>query len=175
MSEIDWSNAPDGAEAAMPRSASMHAAWYRRDPSGMVEQICPMAGVLSWTSMGGRMDFPVGSIGRPLASSAQWLGEGLPPVGAICEVRRVDGGRGKARINYMSKTTCVWLWDNGNPDQREWACEPWNMEFRPALTAKQVEEAARQRCIMRMQNDASCHSNRDIFEKPYDAGYRKPE
>src|SRR3990172_8416085 len=39
-----------------------------------------------------------------------WDGDGLPPVGTVCELRCLTGGWGKAEVKYMSKTQCVWLW-----------------------------------------------------------------
>lgn len=82
-----------------------------------------------------------------IAIEKAWNGEGLPAVGTVCDLRRTGGGWGPATIKYMSNTMCVWLWENGNPDQREWSCEPCNMEFRPIRTPEQIaaEELIRER------------------------------
>lgn len=65
---IEWSNAPAGTEAAYGGCSQLYMAWYRRDESGIVQQICPGAGVHSWTDMGGRRDFPFGAELKPNAA-----------------------------------------------------------------------------------------------------------
>jgi hypothetical protein len=87
--KIDWDNAPEGAEAAHPGNEGFYPAWYRRDTAGIVEQICPGAGVDHWTWMGGRRDFPNGHVLRPEKANKAWSGEGLPPLESI--VRIVPG------------------------------------------------------------------------------------
>lgn len=58
---IDWSNAPEGTEAAYAGCSQLYMAWYRHGSNGFVEQICPGAGIHHWQDMGGRLDFPYGS------------------------------------------------------------------------------------------------------------------
>jgi len=62
---LDWSEAPEGAEAGHPGGEGLYPVWFRKDVAGLVEQICPAAGINTWTWMGGRKDFPVGSVLRP--------------------------------------------------------------------------------------------------------------
>lgn len=104
-----------------------------------------------------------------------WNGEGLPPVGTVCELRKKDGGWGQATINYMSTTTCVWLWDNGNPDQREWACEPWNMEFRKIRTPEQIAAEEHANAIRELIERTDYILDETAAEAVLAAGYRKPE
>jgi hypothetical protein len=78
--KIDWDNAPEGAEAAHPGNEGFYPAWYKRDVTGIVEQICPSAGVNNWTWMGGRRDFPNGHVLLPEKANKAWVGEGLPPL-----------------------------------------------------------------------------------------------
>jgi len=95
---VDLDVAPEGAEAVHAGGEGLYAAWYRKDVSGLVEQICPGAGINTWTWMGGRKDFPVGSVIRPpillghAPYASQWNGEGLPPVGADIEWMGIHGG-----------------------------------------------------------------------------------
>lgn len=63
--QIDWSKAPEGAEAGYLGTSHAYDAWYKREENGEVLQICPAAGFNDWVSMGGRKDFPVGSVLRP--------------------------------------------------------------------------------------------------------------
>lgn len=81
--EIDWSKAPERAEAGYLGTSHAYDAWYKRDANGEVCQICPAAGFNDWVSMGGRKDFPVGAVLRP--SAPAWAGIGLPPVGVKVE------------------------------------------------------------------------------------------
>lgn len=83
MNDIDWSKAPEGAEAGYLGTSHAYDAWYKRDANGEVWQICPAAGFNDWVNMGGRKDFPVGAVLRPVAPA--WVGIGLPPVGLECE------------------------------------------------------------------------------------------
>lgn len=70
---IDWSKAPEGAQAAYPGCDQLYPAWYRLDRHGYVEQICEGAGCDTWTGMGGRKDFPVGHILRPTITTKEKL------------------------------------------------------------------------------------------------------
>ena len=63
--KIDWSKAPEGTEACYPGDKQMYPAWYRTDRYGCVEQICEASGTTKWTTMGGRRDFPYGSVLHP--------------------------------------------------------------------------------------------------------------
>lgn len=106
----------------------------------------------------------------------EWDGEGFPPAGTTCELRVKNGGWGNASIKYMSKTQCVWLWINENPDQIEYSREPWKMEFRQIRTPEQIAQQERQAAIEEM--DAVFSSNfeghrKDGLQALYDAGYRK--
>lgn len=83
--QIDWGKAPEGTEAGYLGTSHAYDAWYKRDANGEVLQICPAAGFNDWVSMGGRKDFPVGSVLRPVAPV--WVGVGPPPVGTVCEVK----------------------------------------------------------------------------------------
>lgn len=65
MNDIDWGKAPEGAEAGYLGTSHAYDAWYKRDANGEVWQICSAAGFDNWVSMGGRKDFPVGSVLRP--------------------------------------------------------------------------------------------------------------
>jgi hypothetical protein len=67
---IDWSKAPEGTEAGYEGSRHLYSAWYRKAADGTVEQICPGAGVHTWQDMGGRRDFPFGSVLRPVLKAS---------------------------------------------------------------------------------------------------------
>lgn len=143
---IDWDNAPEGAEAAHPGSEGFYPAWYKRDVAGLVEQICPGAGVNHWTWMVGRRDFPNGHVLRPEKDKAPWTGEGLPPVGIDVEVLHSGHEDWTVQhINYIGGPKGIVVF-RGKVDQ-EFACPVISCQFRPIRTPEQIAEEARQAAI----------------------------
>lgn len=105
-----------------------------------------------------------------------WNGEGLPPVGTVCELRCNTGGWGEAEIKYHGRAICVWLWirRDGNTDQVEWAENPERMEFRPLRTAEQIAAEEREKAIAEMIAICRMEStDTRMVEALYSAGYRK--
>jgi len=62
--KIDWSKAPDDAEAGNPECSQLLACWYKLNQWGDVMVIIAGSGI-DWCHMGGRKDFPHGAILRP--------------------------------------------------------------------------------------------------------------
>ena len=117
--------------------------------------------------------------GRPanliaLEKKHEWSGQqdGLPPVNTECELRCKTGGWGIAKVKYMSDTMCVWLWKNGNSDQREWAESPWKMDFRPIRTAAEIAAEQRETAIREIMDiaDVDC---RVTAARLVDAGFKR--
>lgn len=119
---------------------------------------------------------------------AKWSGEGLPPVGAVCELRSRGGGWGEAEIKYHGRGLCVWLWvrHDGNTDQIEYAESPDRLEFRPIRTAEQIaaeEHLAAVEQALKLVNTTTqvpgdvVRQNilRHAISVMIDAGYRKVE
>lgn len=80
MSDIDWSKAPEGATHWGHKSGEWCAAFY--DLSGTRPLV---EGRDGWDSCGHHVDWPErrdSLTPRPVA----WTGEGLPPVGTVCEL-----------------------------------------------------------------------------------------
>lgn len=105
---VDWDEAPQGAEAGHSGGEGLYPAWFRKDVAGLVEQICPAAGIKTWTWMGGRKDFPPGAVLRPtirlgqVACDCQWNGEGLPPVGSDVEIDHSVAGGGISQVTIIA-------------------------------------------------------------------------
>lgn len=190
---IDWSKAPEGAEAAHPGNPGVYPAWYRRDVAGLVEQICPMAGILNWTWMGCRRDFPIGSLVRPKNSDPAWVGIGLPPVGTVCEV--VSPGYSNDRFDrFVGQLVTIVAHDvidaepvavfrmsvNGQVDEQEYHAMVAKC-FRPARTPEQIAAEERDKAIAEMVDALGCDpeaSKTGEFIRCgllYDAGYRRQE
>lgn len=194
---IDWGKAPASAEAAS--GLSPNRVWYRRDLYGRVFQICPSAGCEDWTSMGGRTDFPVGAVLRPVEKLAAtvrqadgWDGEGLPPDGSIVEV--INDNRfnirqeskefiGKpvrvAAAFVMSESGRQMVCVDGGVDL---GCEVFILDLiKPIRTAEQIAAEERQAGIKKL-GDWLCTASSvptpylwEVAQRVYDAGYRKQE
>lgn len=113
------------------------------------------------------------------AESKEWNGEGLPPVGTVCELRARGGGWGKAEIKYHGRAVCVWLWlrDDVKVEQIEHALCPDSMEFRPIRTPEQIAAEERRRGISEISK--ILHSGASTLEEDaatlWDLGWRKQE
>lgn len=172
--DIDWSKAPENAKGAIvTKTCNVH------HPKIVFASGYHLTGCMIRATAaedGSPMSAPTDCwdwVDRP---APQWNGEGLPPVGTVCELRTKTGGWGTAEIKYMSSTVCVWLWirSDGGEQSVEWAEPPYRMEFRqiktPAQIAAEEREAAAKamRAIVTRTHPAECP-----YLTLYDAGYRK--
>lgn len=115
--------------------------------------------------------------------SPEWNGEGLPPAGAICELRTKIGSWGEAEIKYQGRAICVWRWvrHDGNTEQIEHAECPDRIEFRQLLTPEQKADKQRTAAIRQILADAGVTGSAFADDPEaffwaaalYDAGYRK--
>lgn len=175
---IDWSKAPEGTEAGHPGGPGIYPAWYRKDTAGLVEQICPEAGIHTWTWMGGRRDFPIGSVLRPKYLGRGdtvpiWNGEGQPMAGNVCEWKEKSGSSWvKATVLFITESSVVLQREDGF----EWQMPAKRVVFRQFKTAEQIAAEERLKAIDEMA--AVYKSNyeghvKDGCQALYDAGYRK--
>lgn len=178
MSEqIDWSKAPAGYDLAY----STGPFWDGDDRhKGQIKFARLNSYCLPQTSTGEVLQENERSwvvVGR-LTTTPSWSGEGLPPVGVVCEVRNAPGGWGKATIKYQGKGIIVWLWDrqDGNTDQIEFASCPDRLEFRPIRTPEQIAADEREAAINELHTDlvpAPRHVVAIIYDAMTRLGYRK--
>ncbi|HCF3798316.1 TPA: hypothetical protein NIE45_001424 [Pseudomonas aeruginosa] len=184
---IDWSKAPEGATHYQPESRGFHAAWFRLQggkaremwvviPGGALEHIIdPTVFDESMQNL----------IARP-AEPATWNGQGLPPVGTVCE-------------HYGTADDLAWLEveviGHGNVDGRNVAFFRYGTgsprftvsystanNFRPIRTPEQIAAEEREKAIDAMldldpphENGLGLTSRRQFCETLYDAGYRRQE
>lgn len=124
-----------------------------------------------------------------------WNGEGLPPVGALCEYDARTKGDGKAqwfkvKIEYLSEWnivfSCVAVPEGGSQESIgvELAYDVRASSlgvFRPILTPEQIAADEREKAIAEMVDTLGCDpeaSKTGEFIRCgvlYDAGYRKQE
>lgn len=104
--------------------------------------------------------------------TAEWDGEGLPPVGVECELFDSEDGWQKCFIKFIGTNTAVVGTDNA-----EFSFELSTCEFRPT---RSPEDVARDEEIEAMRDvgyalPAAIRFTKEEMAALYDAGYRKME
>ncbi|WP_305826884.1 hypothetical protein [Pseudomonas aeruginosa] len=110
-----------------------------------------------------------------------WDGQGLPPVGTVCEWHESDGWA-------YTESKVVAYTDDGlfvcmqKPGRRPEVLRIDNFEFRPVRTLEQIAAEEREKAIDAMldldpphENGLGLTSRRQFCETLYDAGYRRQE
>ena len=112
---------------------------------------------------------------------AAWSGDGLPPVGTVCQLRTVRNpdnafdGWGTAEILYSSKGAVVWRWQGHSS---EFGAEWSEVEFRPIRTPEQIAAEEREKALDAMVATSPLLDkgwSRLVCKALYDAGYRRVE
>ena len=105
-----------------------------------------------------------------------WSGEGLPPVGVVCEVfnRELSNPEWeKCTILFAGKHR--FLYDSESCAERCGYIE--NLEFRPVRTSEQIAEDERERFAQELVAAmGKCGGPNALYQalRMYDLGYRKP-
>nr|WP_314569253.1 hypothetical protein [uncultured Pseudomonas sp.] len=188
---IDWSKAPEGTTHFGPETSSYCAAWYRVDEDEVVSylELDSTDSELKPAIHGSAYYHSLEDLERP------WNGEGLPPVGTVCEFAGFNpeettfddpsvGDTVTVIAHYLSGCVqvaaftynCAANFGALNVAQGAHGC------FRPIRTAEQIAAEERDRAINEMVFGAcSCEpdgGNTSAFMicgYLYDAGYRKQE
>ena len=183
MSEqIDWSKAPEGADKYNTHNDLFYKGERPDLQVFMNEQWKPSAIIKSNELF----------VYRPAATS--WSGEGLPPVGAVCEagIPHTSGASGESRsIVWIEGRVIAYHEINGR--QYAWFAEdddgfypPGVFEFRPIRTPEQIAADEREAAIERACADIEKRIEgfnvqlsyslaiRATIEAMIDKGYRKP-
>lgn len=104
----------------------------------------------------------------------EWTGEGLPPVGTICECHLP----GELTNNYSWVEAKV-IWHNGPTEcavVRSTSKLAWCDEFRPIRTPEQIAAEEREKNAIAMcRATQGAHDWMEAFRMLHDAGYRKFE
>lgn len=173
--DIDWSKAPDGAthyDVADSRISSFMklegGSWFFWPPASSN----PV-----WTFWRPDTVDVEAMIPRPAAET--WNGEGLPPVGTVCELRAHKLNEwGQAEIKFASRNVIVWDW-LGEPEING-LCTRYvhEIDIRPIRTPEQIAAAEREKSIQQMIDNTNIltgimSDRRIMAAQLYDAGYRK--
>lgn len=157
---------------------SVRAAFERREPF-----ILTGAGITANFLADQLTFFPTGLFGyRPsleltfeqvseAASSKRWDGQGLPPVGTVCEIKR-SANWTKVEVIAHYKGDAVIAVCSGVIELRD------KSELRAIPTPEQTEAEAKQKAVAEMIKDSMRNDGSAVWtanaEALYDAGYRKP-
>lgn len=157
---IDWSKAPEGyplwIEDLHPERGGDESGWHNENlesPDGSYWDDCDE-----------------GSHFRIHRKPEPWNGEGLPPVGTVCEWKEKTGFQWvAATVLFISESSVVLQRSDGF----EWQMLTKRTVFRPILTMQQIAAEAREKAIARMVLDLDVPTA--IAARAYDAGYYKFE
>lgn len=180
---IDWSHAPEGATHWDTGMNNRVAGWMRLD--GGIWYWWPAEGAFScpkkWhASLNQHMVKSEGFIARP----TYWTGEGLPPVGTVCEVEvATDADSADKRPEGWHKTTVLAHYAPYGDELQVAVC-PVNRKvyqriaecFRPIRTPEQIASDERETACRQLLKD--CYQDENSFAliqagRLYDAGWRK--
>lgn len=170
MKEIDWSEAPEGTThwvdstiARWHRHADGTCFWWLEREKRWID--------LNQTEAQTIADYgPERVVARPI--SPEWTGEGLPPVGTVCEYLFSEGEEWRSCsvvAHYEGRAVVCDLLDDASERVQE-------RNLRPIRTPEQIAAEEREKAIDAMA-DLGCMADtpRIMAAKLYDAGYRKPE
>ena len=177
MINIDWSYAPCGA-THFHKGDIMYRPHWRK--SGFY---CDL-GLEAFGWIKDTYPSPISEcIERPKKQEA-WDGDGLPPVGTVCEYKKKDSnyrqGLVSVSVLFYGREKCLLL---HSASSNEFVEDISSVEFRPIKTAEQLEEEEKKQAIDDMQRiyeesmlDYSSrlgHASRPAIKALYEAGYRK--
>lgn len=179
-STIDWSKAPEGAMQAHAKTDAVD--WYYCDTSGIYKWDESLS---SWLKLSDREVILLRSSlayiqQRPIEPQepTKWNGEGLPPVGTVCELNW-GGGVWKRCTVFAHRPNA-----NGGIDaladiEGDWTFSSRPSMFRPIKTAKQIAAEERSAAVDEMMKTFyqgnTVVGGADGFNALYNAGYRKVE
>ena len=177
--KIDWNVAPDWAIGhGLIVQGAIKQVWYG-------EQVYMVIGDSRSYCFGGgtgetRLNHMQDAIQFKTLRPAPWAGEGLPPVGTVCEFKSTqhDGPHEfePVEVMYTSKVTVVVKrLDADRGMEEELLCHPGTAKFRPIRTPEQIAAEERLKAVAEME---ACRpfiytDDKQFCFALYDAGYRK--
>ena len=167
MSEqIDWSKAPADATHYQAATHGVFECWLKPGHAVRVSR-----GEPDW-----REDDHADDLIATSAIKRPWSGEGLPPVGTVCERRFIDSDYEKWSLMDVlchGKTTIYYRDRNGT----EWSHYINDLEFRPIRTPEQIAADERERFAQELVTSMGKGGGPNALyqaRRMYDLGYRKP-
>lgn len=171
MSDIDWSKAPEGAQAYMPANDQWFEGWWKMVGAQSYFWAAKGCENSRWEASNARpWDFRL-LVKRP--AEPAWTGTGLPPVGTVCEYLCGSGSWVEVEITAIARLGVCFV-QQGRGGENYVAL---TAQFRPCRTPEQIAAEERSAFIAEIASllgwDSSMHGSQRDAGKLYDAGYRK--
>ncbi len=142
MSEqIDWSKAPADATHHCAETDTEHECWLK---PGHVVRVS--RGTSEWVSTLYVEEFIASLKSTPRPSTTSWSGEGLPPVGVVCEMHHESwqpNNWPKVTVRYASAEYFITTDDAG---EQHWHAH--SVKFRPIRTPEQIARDERDESVI---------------------------
>ena len=165
---IDWSKAPEGATHYRRYRHGMYP-WYRITAEGKEY----------WNGAIWEKSIVISGAGLEPRPALEWNGEGLPPVGTVCEFQNSVGSWVAVEVTAIARKG-ICLAQPGR-DGESYACQVTS-KFRPIRTPEQIAKEAKSKACDKMYGvildripPERRNNGSDICEALYDEGYRKIE
>lgn len=169
--EIDWGKAPTDATHYLPGDDDNHECWLK---SGFAVR-------LDRNSHDWFDDFSTHrkieeGLAIPRPTTPSWAGEGLPPVGVVCEANFVGEWK-RFEMRYYGEAHVVFK-TAFEVQRARYDFDTCGVKFRPIRTPEQIAADEREAACEEMLEIAkSRRPDPDVYEAIatlYDAGFRKP-
>lgn len=170
---IDWSSAPEGATHYCPETEDVMAVWFKPSGSKWLFAL-DQTHIREWRDF--LDDFPgeMPIVERP----TPWDGNGLPPVGTVCEVLNNTLDRPeweRCTILFMGKFKTVYESESCHERVAD-VSEDWMISFRPIRTPEQIAAEQERSSIKEMADIISRKiADSQAAQALWDAGFRKVE
>ncbi|MDP5514003.1 hypothetical protein P3755_23665 [Pseudomonas aeruginosa] len=165
---IDWNTAPEGATHWEPAGHEFSEGWMLKEGNDWFYwSKVSQKWIYDYTSCDVYAEREATFEARPQET---WDGQGLPPVGTVCEYRHMIWPEYRpCEIRYISEESLV-----AYNDAQEQFYRTCDMLFRPIRTPEQIAAEEREKAIEEM-----CFAVETLTVKQakalFDAGYRRQE
>jgi hypothetical protein len=176
------SNVPEGAtHFSEARKDVYFAAYWKEGPNGCWVFALDDRKNPKWIF---HECFEIPSRAKPIEMPKTWTGEGLPPVGTVCELRGTLGQQLLSEEFTWTEVEIIAHTDFGGEPvavgrDKAKATLGWGIvrAFRPIRTPEQIEAEEREKAILSMIEDSGFTADDGLVwptvEALYNAGYRK--
>lgn len=172
MSEIDWSKAPCDATHYLPGSDEHCPCWVKFEDEEW--RLMQDDGIdKRWDAEYMRAS----DIECLVKRRKTWTGDGIPSVGTVCEITTNSGHSWRpVEILYVDEFMVLIGQVDGHVNREILKLKDADVEFRPIKTTEQIAAEEREVAIKEMYEVINTQFSFGwVFEKLYDAGYRKPK
>ena len=164
LKKVDWGKAPEGAthyneDCSCPWLKETPASYFAEDKKVWVKYISN--------------ELAMDDLRNAVKHPQEWGGDGLPPVGTVCEYYCSEYGKWRkceVVAHYFASVVAVDVLDIT-------ASRLPNGLFRPIKTPEQIAAEEKLQAIDEMMAVGNWHSRafKEVVDALYDAGYRKTE